>query len=134
MTCPPASRDAAAAAPLVAATLARSARLEPLRALGSGVSEVSALASDVSRVRLKPLRGCNVKLIEAPAEKYAEEADGPCFAVSGKPPEDQEAHRKQKQVLKGLEGELAKAMRVSVHAFMRQENIEYYPSMPLSII
>ena len=40
----------------------------------------------------------------------------------------------QKQVLKGLEGELAKAMRMSVHAIMRQENIKYYLSMPLSII
>ena len=40
----------------------------------------------------------------------------------------------QKQVLKCLEGELAKAKRVSVRAVMRQENIKYYLGMPLSII
>ena len=40
----------------------------------------------------------------------------------------------QKQVLKCLEGELAKAKRVSVRAVMRQENIKYYLGMLLSII
>ena len=38
----------------------------------------------------------------------------------------------QKQVLKRLEGELAKAKRVSVRAVMRQETIKYYLGMPLS--